>query len=569
MDKYSRQTWEFLKGTAQFGLWAGGTMQRQMDRAQAASDRAKAEEDAKRAAMPPDPMEGMATAEDLQAYRKEKGGFYLGKIHPDHGANFAASSPATDDRHIFVFAGSAAGKGLTIGIQNALRWPGGLLAIDPKGEMAEITAMRRGRREDARGSGTSVRKFAGQRVAILDPMNIVRGAARKFRVTYDPVADIDMRKREAHRKIAKLASGLIVPEDGDGAHFSQSAETLLAGAIEAVKLSEPAGRHTLPHVRQVILGNVQPKSWKTSTRRDLAFPGQGHTQEPIFDESESALGFETLLNYLTQKGVPKDGHAGEAAAVLGEVLGSNEAGSFRTTLSRNLKWLADPDMRDHLKASGFSLVNAIQKGWSVFIVLKPDDIADFRNWLRMVTQISLSAKMALGTNQSGYQTLFVLDEFAALGRFKEIEDAAGYMRGYGIKLVPIIQNLGQIKNLYAKNWETFMGNAGAIIAWGLNDLESEQYIADRLGTVKTYEAGASQSTGGAGASSSWKERVIRFPNDIRAEGARETGRAFVIPASGKGFTIERVPYTVLASSQVYDAPDHIAAWEKLYRKTAP
>ena len=80
--------------------------------------------------------------------------------------------------------------------------------------------------------------------------------------------------------------------------------------------------------------------------------------------------------------------------------------------------------------------------------------------------------MALGVNQKGPQTLCLLDEFPALGRFKAIEESAGYMAGYGLKLVPIIQNIGQVKTLYDKNWETFLGNAGAIIAFGLNDKDS-------------------------------------------------------------------------------------------------
>ncbi|MDO6575530.1 hypothetical protein, partial [Staphylococcus pasteuri_A] len=77
-------------------------------------------------------------------------------------------------------------------------------------------------------------------------------------------------------------------------------------------------------------------------------------------------GFEALYDYLTHDALPDDGHAAEAASVLGEVLGSDEAGSFRTTLSRNLKWLIDLDMQDHLTPSSFSLWKAVQEGWSIF-----------------------------------------------------------------------------------------------------------------------------------------------------------------------------------------------------------
>lgn len=502
-----------------------------------------------------DPMMGLASGNELARYRYDSKGFYLGKIHPDHGQSFEASLPADDDRHIFIVAGSASGKGITYGIQNAIRWRGPLLAIDPKGEMAEITAMRRGTKKAALKTGTNTRQFVGQKVAILDPMGEVRGAAKKYRVNYDPMSDIDMSVKLGRRQIAKLASGIIMPEEGSNSHFSESAATLLAGTIEAVKLKEKSQNHTLTFVRLKILGNVKVKDTNETTNTE---------------DNAIKAGFEVLYDYLTQDGLPDDGHAAESASVLAEVLGSDEAGSFRTTLSRNLKWLSDPDMKAHLQPSSFSLHKAIQEGWSIFLVLKPDDIGDFKNWLRMAVQISLSAKMAMGTFQKGLQTLFFLDEFAALGKFSEIEDAAGYMRGYGIKLVPIIQNIGQVKKLYAKNWETFLGNAGAIIGWGLNDLETEQYFSDRLGKIIVPESSYSTSSSVSGFSGSrskstskgLRERAVRFSNEVHEQGARETMRAFIISASGKGFTVERVPYTALEKFKLFDSPSHIMAWEK-------
>ncbi|MDO6523934.1 type IV secretory system conjugative DNA transfer family protein [Shimia thalassica] len=504
-----------------------------------------------------DPMAGLASADDLAQFAFDPDGFYLGHIHEDHGVSFEASIPADDDRHVFIVAGSASGKGLTYGIQNGIRWPGPLLAIDPKGEMAEITGMVRGSRANARGSDTSVREgWKNQKVAILDPMGEVRGPAKKYRIRYDPMSDIDMRSpRIARRRIADLASGMVIPEGGDNAHFSENAETLIAGTIEAVKTLEAAKDHNLPFLRRKILGNVKLKN---------------EDQPTTSEEPAIKAGFEALYDYLTHDALPDDGHAAEAASVLGEVLGSDEAGSFRTTLSRNLKWLIDLDMQDHLTPSSFSLWKAVQEGWSIFLVLNPDDIGKFRNWLRMNVQMALSAKMRMGTNQTGPQTLFFLDEFPVLGRFKEIEEKAGYIRGYGVKLVPIIQNVGQLQALYDKNWETFLGNAAAVIAWGVNDLETEEYLSKRIGKVMVTETSQGESDGISGMSgtvgrsqnTARHERQIRFTNEVREQGARKTMRAFVIPASGRAFTVRRVSYTELERFKTYDSPEHILRVEK-------
>ena len=60
-----------------------------------------------------------------------------------------------DDRHVVTVAGSRAGKSSTVLIPNLLRYPGSVLVLDPKGELARATAAQRRR--------------MGQRVYVLDP----------------------------------------------------------------------------------------------------------------------------------------------------------------------------------------------------------------------------------------------------------------------------------------------------------------------------------------------------------------------------------------------------------------
>jgi len=482
---------------------------------------------------PPDPMDGFAPPAELLRYRLTKSGFYLGDIHPDHGVSFTAG--IDDDRHLFIKAGNRSGKGVSLCIPNALLWGGPLFVIDPKGEAASIAAMRRATPEIAKGTGTTVREFIGQQVAILDPLGVVRGPARALRVTYNPLVDIDLGKGGGVRAINAGASALVTPEEGNSSHFSETAETLIAGLIEAVKVTEPPERQTLTQCRALMLA-----------------------------------GFDTLRDYLASVETAA-GLAQEAAAIMEEV-GGDEWGSHRSTLSRHMKWLAEPDMQTHVGPSAFSLWRAVREGWSIFVALPPDEIGRFKSWLRLIVQTVLDAKMSLGVGQTGPQTLCLLDEFPTLGRFKAIEESAGYMAGYGLKLVPIIQNIGQVQALYAKNWETFLGNAGAIVAFGLNDQASEKYLAERLGRIMVTEATRSLSTGASGqfiggsgnASENWStarhERPVRFPNEIHDQAARETMRAFVIPASGRGFTIRRQTYMDFAPHW-YDSPAQIAAWE--------
>jgi hypothetical protein len=52
--------------------------------------------------------------------------------------------------------------------------------------------------------------------------------------------------------------------------------------------------------------------------------------------------------------------------------------------------------------------------------------------------------------------LFLLDEFAALGRLEPVERAMGLMAGYGVQLWPILQDLHQLRGSYGTRAGTFL-----------------------------------------------------------------------------------------------------------------
>lgn len=488
-----------------------------------------------------DDLQGFADKAILKAnFEARSGSFLLGRLHPDHGLNLPAG--INDDRHLFVMAGSRAGKGTSMLIPNLLHWRGGIFCIDPKGENASITAMRRGTATGAKGTGTTVRDFLGQQVAIIDPMGTVQGAAKRYRVAYNPLADIERGTDQEAAQIYALTESIIIDEQGNGSHFTESAGTILAGLIEAVIHTE------------------KPKDAHLLTVREK------------YQE-----GMAALKAYLEAVVTPA-GLAVDAFTILEDV-GDDEGGSFSTTLNRQLRWLSDPRMQRHLAGDGFSLVKALRENASVYVCLPPSQINRMKRWLRSLVRIALDAKMNTLKPAKGERTLFILDEFYSLGHMQLIEDAAAYMAGYGIKLVPVIQNIGQVQKLYEKNWETFLGNAGAIIAWGLNDLESEKYISDRMGNVLTWEVSQSLGTSqkpmqfgvesvSKNQSAALHERPVRRPNEIHEDGTRETMRAFIIPASSKPFMVWRVNYMATEGAGLFDSPEAIEKWEKQHGQNA-
>ncbi len=77
--------------------------------------------------------------------------------------------------------------------------------------------------------------------------------------------------------------------------------------------------------------------------------------------------------------------------------------------------------------------------------------------------------------------LFLLDEFAALGRLEPVERAFGLMAGYGVQLWPILQNLHQLRTIYGQAHGTFMSNAGVIQIFNTADIDTASWVSRTLG----------------------------------------------------------------------------------------
>ena len=85
----------------------------------------------------------------------------------------------------------------------------------------------------------------------------------------------------------------------------------------------------------------------------------------------------------------------------------------------------------------------------------------------------------------GGPALFLLDEFAALGRLEAVERAMGLMAGYGLQLWPILQDMGQLKDLYGERAGTFIANAGVQQVFGVNDFETAKWLSQMMGQETT------------------------------------------------------------------------------------
>ncbi len=155
----------------------------------------------------------------------------------------------------------------------------------------------------------------------------------------------------------------------------------------------------------------------------------------------------------------------------------------------------------------------------MFLVLPPDRLGTYARWLRLMISQSLTEmvgtrngasplesvippevaatsfckrKRAVPANKS---VLFLLDEFASLGRLAAVERAMGLMAGYGVQLWPILQDIHQRRALYGKGANTFLANAGVLQVFGVNDIETAGLVARSIGKRDAHYMTASHSEG--------------------------------------------------------------------------
>ena len=97
-----------------------------------------------------------------------------------------------------------------------------------------------------------------------------------------------------------------------------------------------------------------------------------------------------------------------------------------------------------------------------------------------------------------YHCVLFLDEFPAIGRVEILAKAVGFLAGYNLRLVPIIQSLSQLASIYGeKDARTFVTNHACQVLFAPREQQDAQEYSQMLGTytAKAVSTGLSQPRG--------------------------------------------------------------------------
>ena len=338
------------------------------------------------------------------------------------------------EQHMLTVAPTRSGKGTCAIVPALLEHGGGVLCIDPKGENAIITAAARA-------------AMTGQQVHILDPWRLACDVLECEPAQFNP---LDMLKPDSPDLVddaLMVADALVVPGHAESFWVDEARAMIMGFILYLVCSPDEEGKRTLGRLREIL--SASPKEFM-------------RIRDAMCDMTSEKL-VMNAGNRIKQKS-------------------ERELASVISTAQQNTHFLESAKIQKSVERTTFDfgdLKNA-KKPISIYLVLPADRLNTHGRWLRLLVSMAITA-MVRTDGKPKTPALFILDEFAALGRLSVVEQAYGLMAGFGMTIWAILQDLSQLQDLYRNRWQTFIANAGVLQAFGTRDTFTAEYLSKLCG----------------------------------------------------------------------------------------
>lgn len=170
---------------------------------------------------------------------------------------------------------------------------------------------------------------------------------------------------------------------------------------------------------------------------------------------------------------------GMAPETLGGIVGGvgNAISSFVT----------DRDILEVLSKNELITPTLLENGERIFICIPEHKLDVYRELLELIISQFLRYFEALEDSKT-FPVLFVLDEFARLGRFDRMINALATLRSKKVTILLFLQSLSQLDALYGTNHRKVMtDNCAYKVILNASDADSQQYFSKLAGTYERYK----------------------------------------------------------------------------------
>lgn len=205
----------------------------------------------------------------------------------------------------------------------------------------------------------------------------------------------------------------------------------------------------------------------------------------------------------------------------------NTAAGIISTFTEPLTIFVSPLVEAATSKTDFDLGELRKKKITIYLGVLPDRLAS----ARVLLNIFFSQAVNLNTRQLPeedprlkHQLLLMMDEFTAIGRVGILDNAIGYIAGYNIRLVTIIQSIGQLDSVYKENTRTFVSNHETQTVYAPREQRDANEYSEMLGYFtalartknRSRQHGLEvKSSGSSGETESGQRRALMLPQEIK------------------------------------------------------
>ncbi|MBS0165371.1 MAG: type IV secretory system conjugative DNA transfer family protein [Nitrospira sp.] len=338
---------------------------------------------------------------------------------------------------VLLAAPTRSGKGVSIVLPNLLHYDESVVVLDIKMENFAYTS--------------KFRQAHGHHVYLFNPFTTDGQTHR-----WNPLDAVD---RDPNRRVGEIQAigQVLYPNHNErDAFWNESARNLFLGLTLSI-METPSLLCSLGEVLRQASGKGQPIK---DYLQDL-ISSRAKSDAPLSDDCTAALHRFCATSENTMAGI-------------------------LATLTAPLTIFSNPIVDAATSATDFDMKQVRAQRMSIYVGIPANRLSDaallvnlFFSQLIQYNTVDLPA-----TNpRLRHQCLVILDEFPALGRVNILAKAVGFMAGYNLRLLPIIQSLSQLESVYGeKDARTFVTNHACQILFAPREQRDAQYYSQMLGT---------------------------------------------------------------------------------------
>jgi type IV secretion system protein VirD4 len=377
-----------------------------------------------------------------------------------------------------------AGKGVSVVVPTLLSWSESVVCTDIKKENWSLTA--------------GFRRSIGHQVYLFDPLSPEGRTAR-----WNP---LDYVSEDFGQRISdlQLIANMFIPDPpGADPFWASGGRTLFLG-IALYLFATPSLPRTIGEIlKQGMASGEEGFShhWKR------VIEGRQRGRHPLPEVCVRAL--SDVIDLAPQT-----------------------ASSIRRTFTGKLELWLNPVLDAATSASDFDLRKLRKCPIDIYLGIMPKDLDRLTPLMSLFFQqaIALQTDELPEHNPSlRYQVLMLLDEAPALGRLPILSKSAGFLPGYNVRMLMIMQSQSQLRDVYGvEQAKTLMKTIAVRVHFAPKDMEDAEEISRELGNTTVKVRSVSTPAFGlldkgrrsSSVSVSDQKRPLMLPQEVKEMGAQ-------------------------------------------------